>query len=225
MPAAPRYWGYHRLADVWAYRLVAGAGIRPGELVLDVGAGAGAITHHLVTAGARVIALETYPDRARRLRSRFSDQPVKVIAADGADLWLPRQAFRVVANPPFGITTALLRRLLHPSSRLVSADIVVPAPVGARWAGGRGPGTRRSAQSYTARVVTHLPSDAFRPPAPLRTVVLRVDRHPLGGHGPNAPPPLGRRERKDAGSGPRAPPSEWPQEMTFPAGSSKTSVR
>ena len=188
MSAAPRYWGYHQLADPWAYRLVAGAGIRPGELVLDVGAGTGAITRHLVAAGARVIAFETHPDRARRLRSTFQDQPVKVISADGADLWLPGQSFRVVANPPFGITTALLRRLLQPSSRLLSVDIVVPAHVGARWAGDRGPGTRRWSRAFTARVVTRLPSDAFRPPAPLRTVVLRIERHSRGGPDPNAPP-------------------------------------
>ena len=193
MAAAPRYWGYHQLADLWAYRLVAGAGVRPGDLVLDVGAGTGTITRHLVAAGARVMAFETHPDRARQLRSRFQDQPVKVIPADGADVRLPKQSFRVVANPPFGITTALLRRLLDPSSRVLSIDIVVPAQLGARWAGGRGPGTRRWSRTFTARVVTRLPSDAFRPPAPLRTVVLRVERHSVGGPNPNAPPHVGSR--------------------------------
>ena len=45
-------WGWHRLADDWAERIVAAAGIRPGELVLDIGAGHGALTGPLVRAGA-----------------------------------------------------------------------------------------------------------------------------------------------------------------------------
>src|SRR5207302_9784359 len=90
--------------------------------------------------------------------------------------------------PPFGVTTALLRRLLSPGSRLASADLVVPAQVGARWAGGRAPGTARWAGTFGVRVMRRLPADAFRPWCPLTTVVLRVERHELGGADPNAPP-------------------------------------
>jgi 23S rRNA (adenine-N6)-dimethyltransferase len=37
----PRRWGWHRLTEHWAARIVAAAGVRPGELVLDIGAGEG----------------------------------------------------------------------------------------------------------------------------------------------------------------------------------------
>jgi 23S rRNA (adenine-N6)-dimethyltransferase len=182
------HWGYHQLSDPWARRLVAAAGIRPGELVVDVGAGTGALTTHLVAAGARVVAVELHPGRAHLLRTRFREAPVVVVQVDAADLRLPRHPFRVVANPPFGVTTALLRRLVSPGSRLISADLVVPAQVGAEWAGGRAPGATRWAHTFEARVVRRLPADAFRPPCPLATAVLRVERHGLGGADPNAPP-------------------------------------
>ncbi len=187
MPAAsgPR-WGFHRLGDPWAARLVRHAGIRPGELVLDVGAGTGALTGHLLAAGARVVAVELEPGRARILRERFGASVV-VVQADASDLRLPREPFRVVANPPFSITTALLRRLLSPGSRLVSADLVVPAYVAARWAGGRAPGARRWSLTYRASVAAWLPSRAFRPAAPSPTAVLRIERHRAGATGP-APP-------------------------------------
>jgi len=41
---AAEQWGWHRLADRQAQRIVAAAGVRAGELVLDIGAGDGALT-------------------------------------------------------------------------------------------------------------------------------------------------------------------------------------
>ena len=45
----------------------------------------------------------------------------------------PGRPFRIVANPPFGISTALLRRALAAGSHLVTADIVLPLHVARRW--------------------------------------------------------------------------------------------
>ena len=53
-------WGWHRLTDSWARRLVAKADVRPGELVLDIGAGHGALTAPLLAAGAHVVAVELH---------------------------------------------------------------------------------------------------------------------------------------------------------------------
>ena len=178
-------WGFHQLSDIWAGRIVEAARIRPGDLVLDVGAGNGALTGHLLASGARVVAVELHPGRARGLRERFGSSVV-VVRADGADLRLPRRPFRVVANPPFAITTALLRRLLARGSNLVSADLVLPAYAAARWAGGRGPGARRWSSAYSTTVAARLPAAAFRPAAPSAAVVLRIERR-TGAADPNAP--------------------------------------
>jgi 23S rRNA (adenine-N6)-dimethyltransferase len=137
------------------------------------------VTAALVRAGARVIAVELHPTRVRVLRRRFAKAPVTVVQADAADLWLPGKPFRVVANPPFGITTALLRRVLGRESRLVAADVVVPLPVAARWAAGRGPGARQWGQVFDASVVRRLPPDAFRPPPRAAAGVLRLERRHL----------------------------------------------
>lgn len=181
-------WGYHQLSDPWAARLVKGAGVRPGDLVIDIGAGSSALTAQLLSAGARVMAVELHPARAKHLQARFRDQPVVVLQVDATYLRLPRQPFRVVANPPFAVTTALLRRFLAPSSRLLSADLVLPSQVAARWAAGRAPGAPRWSRTFGARVVRRLPPAAFRPPPTVHTAVLRIERHGLGGADPNAPP-------------------------------------
>lgn len=174
----PTRWGFHRLSGDWARRLVARAALARGDLVVDVGAGAGVITAELVAAGARVLAVERHPGRARELRARFDGSPVTVVQADAADLRLPRRPFHVVANPPFAVTTALLRRLLHPGSRLVRAELVVPVPVAARWAAGRG-ARRPPADHFVVRRGLHVPRHAFRPPppAPVATLVLEAAAH------------------------------------------------
>jgi 23S rRNA (adenine-N6)-dimethyltransferase len=152
-------WGWHRLDESWASRIVGEAGVKPGDLVLDIGAGKGALTGHLVQAGARVIAIELHPGRAEHLRSRFRDAQVKVVQADaGRKLLLPHRPFRVVANPPYGISTALITALTARGSRLIRADLVLQralvrrVSVPGRWLAHPGMPVPRKAFSPPPRV-------------------------------------------------------------------------
>jgi 23S rRNA (adenine-N6)-dimethyltransferase len=150
--------------------------VSPGDLVLDVGAGRGAITSELLRAGAHVVAVELDERRAAFLRQRFTDDRVTVVRADATDLRLPRRPFTVVANPPFGATTALLRRLTAPSSRLERASLVLPAWAASRWAAGRGTGGPRSHAALVCALGPRVPAHAFRPPPPHEPRVLLVSR-------------------------------------------------
>ncbi|MGH9291363.1 MAG: rRNA adenine N-6-methyltransferase family protein, partial [Acidimicrobiales bacterium] len=123
---APGRWGFHSLDSRFATWLVAEAGVRPGDLVLDLGAGTGSLTGPLLAAGASVVAVELHPGRAAELRQLYAGARVLVVQVDAADLRLPRRPFKVVANPPFSITAGIVRRLLGNGSRLVSAHLVVP---------------------------------------------------------------------------------------------------
>jgi 23S rRNA (adenine-N6)-dimethyltransferase len=84
-----RPWGWHRLDSYWAERVVAGAAIRPGDLVVDLGAGTGALTLPLLDAGARVIAVELHAGRARRLREKVVDRDAAVVESDLEDFVAP----------------------------------------------------------------------------------------------------------------------------------------
>ena len=155
---------------------MAAAAVAPGDLVLDVGAGDGALSAALVRAGARVVAVELHPERARLLRRRFSGAGVRVVMADALDLRLPRRAFSVVANPPFTIAMALLRRLVAPGSRLVAADVVVPRHIARRWCEGTLDGARRWGPQFDVSLGMRVPARSFRPAIERDAVVLRIRR-------------------------------------------------
>lgn len=144
--------------------------------MLDLGAGTGALTGPLVRAGARVIAVELHPGRASRLRERFAGQPVRVIEADLTRVRLPRRRYRVVANLPYPVSAATLRRLLAPGTRLEAADLVLPRWVVARYAAGRGPGAARWSRTYDAAFARRLPRSAMTPPPPQDWAVLALRR-------------------------------------------------
>jgi 23S rRNA (adenine-N6)-dimethyltransferase len=168
-PRSRRGWGWHRLAEPWASRVVAAAGVGPRDLVLDLGAGDGALTRPLLATGARVLALELHPGRAAALQRLAATEPrLTVVRADLADLRLPHRPFRVVANPPYAGASALIDRLLAPGSRLVQADLVLQRQLAHRFSG--------TTRHHRLEVVQRLPRSAFVPPPRVDSVVLRIRR-------------------------------------------------
>jgi 23S rRNA (adenine-N6)-dimethyltransferase len=172
-----RSWGWHPLTDTWARRIVADAGVGPGDLVLDVGAGAGALTRPLLAREARVVAVELHAGRHANLSRLAECEPrLTVVRADAADLRLPRRPFRVVSSPPYGVSTVLLGRLLAPGSRLVTAHLVLQRQLARRWVAGEAPGSRRWSRTWELSISRPLPRSAFRPPPRVDSVVLEIRR-------------------------------------------------
>ncbi|GAB2615484.1 rRNA adenine N-6-methyltransferase family protein [Pseudactinotalea suaedae] len=162
-----RSWGWHPLRSDWAERVVEATSVRRGDLVLDLGAGDGALTAPLVAAGARVLAVELHARRAAALRERFGDADVRVLEVGLADLRLPRRPFRVVANPPFGGSTDLVRSLLAAPS-LLSADLVLQRAAARQWA------DRRRVRRRRLDLGLAVPRSAFRPPPRVDAAVLQI---------------------------------------------------
>jgi 23S rRNA (adenine-N6)-dimethyltransferase len=117
-----RQLGQNFLDPATADQVVEQAAFAPGELVLEIGAGSGAITRALGRRALRVIAVEPDPAWARRLR----DHGVRVIERDFLAVTLPREPFRVIGSLPFARTTDILRRLLDdPALPMRRADVIV----------------------------------------------------------------------------------------------------
>jgi 23S rRNA (adenine-N6)-dimethyltransferase len=157
--------------------IVADACVEAGDLVLDVGAGSGRLTKSLARTGARVRAIELDTELAQGLRERFAGAGnVRVLEADAVRVPLPAEPFRVVANLPFGSTSAILRRLL--AAALTQADVIVQWEV-ARKRAAVVPSTALSlcwGARYELTVVRRIPAECFTPKPSVDAAVLRVVR-------------------------------------------------
>ncbi len=153
------------------------SGVGPGDLVLDIGAGTGALTLELVRVGARVVAVEAHPGRTAELRRRIgASDGVTVVWADAADLRLPRRPFHVVANPPFSVTSPILRRLLAPGSRLVGAHLVLQHHAVVRWTGPDAPAWHRWSRLWEATPGPRVDRSSFRPAPSVDCRILVIRR-------------------------------------------------
>jgi 16S rRNA (adenine1518-N6/adenine1519-N6)-dimethyltransferase len=89
----------------------------PGETILEVGPGFGALTERLLAAGARVVAVELDKRLADYLRRRFADTALTLVQGDAcrvdlAEILGGNTGVRCIANLPYAITSPFLGRLL-----------------------------------------------------------------------------------------------------------------
>lgn len=115
------------------------AAVRPGERLLDVAAGTGALTLLAAKRGANVLATDFSPVMVERLRARVAREGLAGVEArvmDGQRLELPDGSFDVAASV-FGLIffpdrakgLAEMRRVLRPGGRAVLVTWSVPPRV------------------------------------------------------------------------------------------------
>jgi len=113
-----------------AAHLVRFAGVRPGELVLDVGTGTGVVALTAARAGARVSALDLTPvllDHARE-NARIAGQDIAWVEGDAEQLPYADASFDVVLSqfghmfaPRPDVAISEMRRVLKPGGRVAFA--------------------------------------------------------------------------------------------------------
>ncbi len=189
--------GQNFLVDELALAAIAEAArVRPGDTVLEVGAGPGGLSAELVARvglTGRVVAVELDEELADLARRRVPSERLEVLAANVLDFEAPEllaeagaaPPYLAVGNLPYYITQPVLRRLLEaeePPDRVV---VLVQRELAHRIVGGVG---RESLLSLATRlygeaeVVLELPPSAFWPQPKVHSALVRVER--------SATPPL-----------------------------------
>jgi 23S rRNA (adenine-N6)-dimethyltransferase len=163
-------------------RFIRSLDLRAGELVVDLGAGTGALTLPLVDAGVEVWAVERDPVWANTLRRSIASGDAhgsRVIENDLRRLRLPRTPFRVVANPPFGLTTEILARLLDAPDRGPDRiDLIVQRQVAVKHSRLPPASLRTAAWApwWEFRLGSTIERGAFRPRPRVDAAVLSIVR-------------------------------------------------
>ncbi len=104
--------GQHFLLDERVMRCQVGlAGLRPGDVVLEVGPGIGNLTEAILATGAEVVAVEADESFCRFLTRRFGER-IRLVNGDAVSAFLP-EFQKVVSNLPYQISSPITFRLLE----------------------------------------------------------------------------------------------------------------
>ena len=166
-------------------RIAAAACPEEAKLVIEIGAGKGALTEHLLDRAGRVIAIELDATLAAGLTRRFAGEPrLRVVHADILATDLTQWGPAVVAgNLPYYITSPVVERTVAMGSLLQRAVFLVQREVADRLAAK--PCTRDygflsvATQLFAeAQRLFRVPPSAFSPPPNVESAVVRLTPYP-----------------------------------------------
>lgn len=179
-------------------RIVEAAALTPQDVVLEIGPGMGVLTAELVARAGHVVAVEIDPAmRAILAETLAGEARLEVVAADiltaaPGDLVrgplglmedfagvAPR--YKVVANLPYYITSAILRHVLEAPVKPARVVVLVQREVADRICAAPGAMSLLSVsvQYYGApRRVAIVPAGAFHPRPKVDSAVVAIDVHP-----------------------------------------------
>jgi 16S rRNA (adenine1518-N6/adenine1519-N6)-dimethyltransferase len=180
---ARKRFGQHFLTDEGVIDAIVDAiDPRPGEALVEVGPGLGAMTHPLVARCGRLTVIELDRDLAARLAKRPELTVVQddVLKVDFAELaGLAGQKLRVVGNLPYNISTPILFHLLEAVDHVVDQHFMLQKEVVDRMAAG--PGSKDYGRlsvmlqwRYHVEPVLDVPPEAFDPPPQVESAVVRM---------------------------------------------------
>jgi 16S rRNA (adenine1518-N6/adenine1519-N6)-dimethyltransferase len=187
-PPPKKRFGQHFLVDPGVIdAIVRAVAPRPGEAVVEIGPGRGAITMPLLARCGALTVVELDRDLAARLRRTpgldvIEADVLKVdFAALAATAGAPR--LRIVGNLPYNISTPILFHLLGSVDRIVDQHVMLQKEVVDRMAaapGGKDYG-RLSVMlqwRYDMEPLLDVPPAAFDPPPRVDSAVLRMAPKP-----------------------------------------------
>jgi len=169
-------------------KTIQAAQVSPGDYVLEIGPGPGAITEQLLKAGARVKVVELDTVLAEKLEElQTDDQRLQILCQDVLSLPLDELKggnWKIVANLPYHITTPILQKFLPAHDLIESLTLFVQKEFALRMSAEKG---TKSYSSFTLfigaysdpKVCFHVKPTSFSPPPSVDSSVIHLRLHPF----------------------------------------------
>jgi 16S rRNA (adenine1518-N6/adenine1519-N6)-dimethyltransferase len=180
-------------------RIVQAAQLEPGDCVVEVGPGLGVLTEELAqridpALGGKVVAVELDQNLLPVLEAKFAGRPqVSFVHADVLDVSPVElsggRPYKVVANLPYYITSAILRHFLEAKEKPLSLTVMVQREVAERMSASPPDMSLLAVavQFYgRPKVIFRVPPGAFNPPPKVESAVVHIEVY-APGEGPAQP--------------------------------------
>ena len=179
-----RFTGQHFTIDkVLIKDAIRQANISNQDTVLDIGAGKGFLTVHLLKIANNVVAIENDTALVEHLRKLFSDaRNVQVVGCDFRNFAVPKFPFKVVSNIPYGITSDIFKILMFESlGNFLGGSIVLQLEPTQKLF------SRKLYNPYTVfyhtffdlKLVYEVGPESFLPPPTVKSALLNIKRKHL----------------------------------------------
>ena len=178
---ARKRFGQHFLVDLSVIDgIVRAVDPQPGEAVVEIGPGLGALTKPLLLRCGALTVIELDRDLAVRLRQQPGLEVVQadVLKVDFTELAAGRK-LRVVGNLPYNISTPILFHLLNHTANVHDQHFMLQKEVVERMAAS--PGSKAYGRlsvmlqwRYQIESVLDVPPEAFDPPPRVDSAVVRM---------------------------------------------------
>jgi len=183
-------WGQNFLADSnLAKAIVNNLAVRPGEQVVEIGPGLGALTDLLLAAGAQLTAIEIDRRLADDLQKRLDPAVCRVVEADAVQFdygaLAPLGPVSLIGNLPYSASTAIIAAWLNPAMSVRRAVAMVQREVAERLAASHdtrdyGGLSVRVQLRYQVRIERIVPPTVFKPAPKVDSAVIIMEPHPPG---------------------------------------------
>ncbi|MCL0075515.1 16S rRNA (adenine(1518)-N(6)/adenine(1519)-N(6))-dimethyltransferase RsmA [Dehalococcoidia bacterium] len=182
--------GQHFLVDQAALRVITGAAeLTPDDTVVEVGPGLGVLTEELAGIAGRVVAIEIDPRIASILTERFSHRSNVTIVSDDVlqfaplavfapEIGNPDFSYKVVANLPYYIASAVIRHFLEAEFKPRCMVVMVQKEVAQSIVAvpGKMSILSVSVQLYGKPVIAgYVPAQSFYPPPKIDSAIVLID--------------------------------------------------
>jgi 16S rRNA (adenine1518-N6/adenine1519-N6)-dimethyltransferase len=179
---ARKRFGQNFLVDAsYVSRIVAAIAPRPGENLVEIGPGLGALTRALIASSGRLTAIEIDRDLATRLAAEYGAKALALHVADALefDFATLGDDLRVVGNLPYNISSPLLFHLADFDTILRDVTVMLQREVVQRMTAPAGTAEygRLSVMLQARFSVERLfvvPAGAFRPRPKVESAVARL---------------------------------------------------